>query len=65
MWWISYRGESGHGVDNIGVFEDDGSPRKIASAAPRSIADRASAAHCARLRIGGRRPLHRERVAQG
>src|SRR4051812_20770126 len=27
MWWISYRGESGHGVDNIGVFEDDGSPR--------------------------------------
>ena len=29
MWWISYRGESGHGVDNIGVFEDDGSPRKI------------------------------------
>ena len=29
MWWISYRGESGHGVDNIGVFEDDGSPRKL------------------------------------
>ncbi len=29
MWWISYRGESGHGVDNIGVFEDDGSPRKV------------------------------------
>ena len=29
MWWISYRGESGHGVDNIGVFEDDGSPRKM------------------------------------
>ncbi len=28
MWWISYRGESGHGVDNIGVFEDDGSPRE-------------------------------------
>ena len=27
MWWISYRGESGHGVDNIGVFEDDGSRR--------------------------------------
>ncbi len=27
MWWISYRGESKHGVDNIGVFEDDGSPR--------------------------------------
>ncbi len=29
MWWISYRGESGHGIDNIGVFEDDGSPRKV------------------------------------
>jgi hypothetical protein len=29
VWWISYRGESKHGVDNIGVFEDDGSPRKI------------------------------------
>jgi NHL repeat len=29
VWWISYRGESGHGVDNIGVFEDDGAPRKI------------------------------------
>jgi len=28
VWWISYRGESGHGVDNIGVFEDDGFPRK-------------------------------------
>jgi hypothetical protein len=28
VWWISYRGESRHGVDNIGVFEDDGSPRK-------------------------------------
>jgi len=28
VWWISYRGESKHGVDNIGVFEDDGSPRK-------------------------------------
>ena len=27
VWWISYRGESGLGVDNIGVFEDDGSPR--------------------------------------
>ena len=23
--------ESGHGVDNIGVFEDDGSPRKMHS----------------------------------
>jgi hypothetical protein len=29
VWWISYRGESGHGVDNIGVFEDDGSPRRV------------------------------------
>jgi len=29
VWWISYRGESGHGVDNIGVFEDDGSPRTM------------------------------------
>jgi hypothetical protein len=29
VWWISYRGESGHGIDNIGVFEDDGSPRKM------------------------------------
>ncbi|MBB5315806.1 NHL repeat-containing protein [Tunturibacter empetritectus] len=29
MWWISYRGESKHGVNNIDVFEDDGSPRKI------------------------------------
>ena len=29
MWWISYRGESRHGVDNIGVFEDDGSQRKV------------------------------------
>jgi hypothetical protein len=28
VWWISYRGESRHGIDNIGVFEDDGSPRK-------------------------------------
>src|SRR5246127_1742689 len=28
VWWVSYRGESRHGVDNIGVFEDDGSPRK-------------------------------------
>ncbi len=28
MWWVSYRGESKHGVDNIGVFEDDGCPRK-------------------------------------
>ncbi|MCU1253654.1 MAG: hypothetical protein JWQ49_6683 [Edaphobacter sp.] len=29
MWWISYRGESRHGVDNIGVFEDDGFPRRM------------------------------------
>ncbi len=29
MWWISHRGESGHGVDNIGVFEDDGSQRTV------------------------------------
>ena len=28
MWWISYRGEDKTGVDNIGVFEDDGTPRK-------------------------------------
>lgn len=28
MWWISYRGEGKSGVANIGVFEDDGTPRK-------------------------------------
>lgn len=28
MWWISYRGEGRHGLDNIGVFNDDGSVRK-------------------------------------
>ncbi|HEY6301618.1 MAG TPA: hypothetical protein VIX14_01015 [Terriglobales bacterium] len=28
MWWISYRGEGKVGVENIGVFEDDGAPRK-------------------------------------
>ena len=28
VWWISYRGEGKSGVDNIGVFEDDGTPRK-------------------------------------
>ena len=28
MWWISYRGEGRSGVENIGVFEDDGTPRK-------------------------------------
>jgi hypothetical protein len=27
VWWISYRGEGKVGVDNIGVFEDDGTPR--------------------------------------
>ena len=29
MWWISYRGESRYGIDNIGVFEDNGPPRKM------------------------------------
>ena len=28
MWWISYRGEGKTGVENIGVFEDDGTPRE-------------------------------------
>ncbi len=28
MWWISYRGEGKTGVENIGVFEDDGTPRR-------------------------------------
>jgi len=28
VWWISYRGEGRHGVENIGVFEDDGTPRR-------------------------------------
>ncbi len=28
MWWISYRGEGRSGIDNIGVFEDDGTPRR-------------------------------------
>jgi len=28
VWWISYRGEGNAGVENIGVFEDDGTPRK-------------------------------------
>ena len=28
MWWISYRGEGRDGVDNIGVFEDNGRPRR-------------------------------------
>jgi hypothetical protein len=28
VWWISYRGEGKIGIENIGVFEDDGTPRK-------------------------------------
>ena len=28
MWWISYRGEGKTGLENIGVFEDDGTPRR-------------------------------------
>jgi hypothetical protein len=28
VWWISSRGEGKLGVDNIGIFEDDGTPRK-------------------------------------
>ena len=28
MWWISYRGEGKHGLDNIGVFTDDGKVHK-------------------------------------
>jgi hypothetical protein len=28
VWWISYRGEGKSGVENIGVFDDDGAPRK-------------------------------------
>jgi hypothetical protein len=28
VWWISYRGEGKTGIENIGVFEDDGAPRK-------------------------------------
>lgn len=28
MWWISYRGEGHHGLENIGVFNDDGTPRE-------------------------------------
>ncbi|HET6982023.1 MAG TPA: hypothetical protein VFI53_07775 [Myxococcaceae bacterium] len=28
MWWIGYRGEHKEGLDNIGVFDDDGSPRR-------------------------------------
>lgn len=29
MWWISYRGEGKAGIANIGVFEDDGTPRMV------------------------------------
>ena len=28
MWWIGDRGEGRAGVENVGVFEDDGTPRK-------------------------------------
>jgi len=28
VWWISYRGEGKIGIENIGVFEDDGTPCK-------------------------------------
>ena len=28
MWWVSYRGEGRAGVENIGVFNDDGTPRE-------------------------------------
>lgn len=28
MWWISYRGEGSHALENIGVFNDDGKPRE-------------------------------------
>lgn len=28
MWWVSYRGEGRHGLENIGVFNDDGKPRE-------------------------------------
>ena len=28
MWWISCRGEGKDGLENIGVFEDDGTPRE-------------------------------------
>ena len=60
MWWISYRSEGKSGVDNIGVFEDDGTPEE-ASATPRSVAQCASVAHPPRLRAGRRRSLHRQR----
>jgi len=28
VWWVSYRGEGRHGLENIGVFDDDGKPRE-------------------------------------
>ncbi|MBK8890284.1 MAG: hypothetical protein IPN75_07670 [Dechloromonas sp.] len=28
MWWLSYRGEGRAGLENIGVFNDDGTPRE-------------------------------------
>ena len=28
MWWVSYRGEGRHGLENIGVFNDDGTLRE-------------------------------------
>jgi DNA-binding beta-propeller fold protein YncE len=28
VWWVSYRGEGHHGLENIGVFNDDGTPRE-------------------------------------
>jgi hypothetical protein len=28
VWWISYRGEGNEGLENIGVFNDDGTPRQ-------------------------------------
>jgi hypothetical protein len=65
VWWISYRGESGYGINNIGVFEDDGSPRKTHPL----LLDPSPAAeplHIVRgFAFGGQRPLHRERLAQG
>ena len=65
VWWISYRGEGKAGVDNIGVFEDDGTPRKkhplLLDPSPR----RAPAAHRTRLRARRGRPLHRQRLAPG
>jgi DNA-binding beta-propeller fold protein YncE len=40
VWWISYRGEGKSGLDNIGVFEDDGSVRRkhplLLDAAPKA-----------------------------